>query len=108
MRTTKIACEVRDGLYGVEAELAAVLASAKAFEAQLVKARADVGLKGNYGDAAIARVRDVVASLEAAKEDMISGHSELHTILQNLAIPGVAISPKILSEGCADEGLRAA
>ena len=52
------------------------------------------------GDAAIARAQDYVNTLEAAQADLKQTHEELYILLQGLAIPNVAISPKPIVDGC--------
>jgi hypothetical protein len=86
----------------------AALADARRTLERLQSAKAELGMTGSLGNAAIARMRDSVAALEDAREAMIESHQECYTILKSTNIRGVASSPTVFPEGSAQEQNRAA
>ena len=106
MQRIQVAREVRDALHATEASLEATLATSRETLARMISAKTELGLTGTMGDAAIARVRETVATLEQAYAALAEGHGEAYRILKATNIRGVAESPtRLLS---ADEDTRAA
>jgi len=93
MLRTIVARQVRDELHGAEASLETALTDARATLERLIAAKTELGLTGTMGDAAIARMRDSVATLEQAQELMIESHRESYTVLKAANIRGVANFP---------------
>jgi hypothetical protein len=82
MLRTIVARQVRDELHGAEASLETALTDARATLERLIAAKTELGLTGTMGDAAIARMRDSVATLEQAQELMVESHRESYTVLK--------------------------
>lgn len=108
MLRTMVARQVRDELHGAEASMEQALTDARATLDRLVSAKTELGLTGTLGDAAIARMQDSVAALEAARESMIESHQESYAVLKLTNIRGVAASPTIFTAGSLAETRRVA
>ena len=109
MLRTMVARQVRDELHGAEASMEKALADARSTLERLVAAKAELGLTGTMGDAAIARMRESVAALETAREAMIVSHHESYAVLKLTNIRGVATSPTLFgTEGSIIDEIRAA
>lgn len=93
MKRTEVAREVRDELHATEAAMEAMIVQAEATLARLRSAKAELGLTGTMGDAAIARMGDTVAALHGARESLIESHQESYAVLQATNIRGVASVP---------------
>ena len=106
MTRTQVAREVADALHDTEASLEATLASARQTLERMVAAKAEVGLTGTVGDAALASMAASVAALEAAQAAMFDGHREAHRIMKLVDIRGVAST--VIPGLSADEDTRAA
>lgn len=84
MKRTQVARECADALHATEASLEATLASSRQTLERLLAARAEIGLTGTVGDAGIARLQEVVATLEQAQSVLIEGHQEAYRVMQSL------------------------
>lgn len=91
MKRTMVAREVRDQLHGAEASMETALTDARRTLERLVAARAELGLTGTLGDAAIARMQESVASLAEAQALMIESHMDSYAVLKAVDIRGVAV-----------------
>lgn len=80
MKKIVVAREVADSLHATEASLEAALVSARRTLERMTAAKAELGLTGTMGDAALARVRESIAAMEHAGELMMEGHREAYRI----------------------------
>ena len=108
MMRTMVARQVRDELHAAEASMDQAVAAARATLDRLISAKVELGLTGTMGDAAIARMRDSVATLEQARLLMNESHEESYAVLKATNIRGVAANPTNWLEAIADEHNRAA
>lgn len=106
-RKAEVIREVTDELHAVEAAYSAALAELKKAEERIVRARAELGLNGTFGQAAVARIRDSVAAAEDAQASLIDCHRECYTVYKSLNIRGVAVSPTY-EKVTQDDDVRAA
>lgn len=88
MKRIQIAREVRDELHATEAAMDALLAQTEATLARMLAAKAELGLTGTVGDAAIARMRDTVADLQGARETLVESHQEVYAVYGMLNFKG--------------------
>ena len=88
MKRTLVAREIADSLHATEASLEATLASSRATLERMLAAKAELGLTGTVGDAALARVRESVAAMEQARALMIDGHEEAYAVMKAIDIRG--------------------
>jgi hypothetical protein len=95
MNRTQVAREVADSLHATEASLEATLESARQTLERMIVAKAELGLTGTMGDAAIARVRDALTTLEDAYICISEGHQEAYTVLKATNIRGTAAWPTV-------------
>jgi hypothetical protein len=90
MKRTQVAREVRDALHTTEASLDATIASTRAAIERMLAAKAEMGLTGTIGDAALARMQESLAAMEEARASMIDGHQEIYAIMKALDLRTVA------------------
>ncbi len=62
------------------------LVGATSVVAELLRARKELGLAANVGDAAIAKATAAIAALSEARTAMVAGHAELAEIQQRVGI----------------------
>ena len=90
MKRTQVAREVRDALHTTEAALDASIESTRATIERLLAAKAEMGLTGTIGDAALACMRQSLAAMEESRAAMIDGHQEIYTVMKALDLRTVA------------------
>ncbi len=103
MKRTEAARETSEALKSTEAAIAAALESAEQTLARLISAKAELGLTGTVGDAAIARMRDVVAALQDAETTAFDSHAEAAVALKSVDLRARAgiTCPEFIIKGSA-------
>lgn len=90
MKKIEVVRDVATTLHGAEQAVGAAVIEAKKGLQRLKAAKAELGLTGTLGDAAIARWAESVATLEAALDEMMESHGESYRIMQMLNLRSVA------------------
>lgn len=96
MKRTQVVREVADELHKAEAVIESAVAESEAALQRLISARKELGLTGTLGDAAIARVRESLASMREARTSFYEGHEEVYRIYQMLDMKDVTIASTVL------------
>jgi class 3 adenylate cyclase len=107
MKRTQVARHTAEVLHTAEESLEATLVHSRKALERLVAAKAELGLTGTVGDAAIAGWADAVAALETAQIAMVDAHKEAYKVVKDVDIRGVAstVWPTL---GSVKEDIRAA
>jgi len=90
MKKVQVIRETGDVLHEAEAAVEATLASAKLAVERLIRAKAELGLNGTVGDAAIAGFVDAVALLEEARTSMYEGLRDAQEVAKLLDLRSYA------------------
>lgn len=96
MKKARVAREVADDLHEAEAAIEAALAQGEAALQRLLLARKELGLTGTLGDAAIARVREALATFSEGRATFHEGHREAYRIYEMLNLKEAAVVATIL------------
>jgi flagellin-like hook-associated protein FlgL len=81
-----VAKRVATKLRGAEHSIDAALVEASEMVAELLRARKELGLAANVGDAALAKITAAVTALSEARTSMVAAHSELAEVQLRLGI----------------------
>ena len=73
-------------LRSAEHSIDAALVEASELVAEMIRARKEMGLAANVGDAAIAKMTAAMSFLSEARTTMVAGHAELAEIQSRLGI----------------------
>lgn len=105
--TTKIEVsrEVRDQLWALEKNLDAVTIEIQAYVARLEQAKTELGLNGTFGDAALSKSKETLATVEQARAQLGEHHKEIFAVSRALGVPSIMFGPK-LSEASQSEDTR--
>lgn len=108
MSRTRIALRVRSQLGAAEQGLVSGLTEYQKMGPELKLALKDLGLNGTVGDAAVARLQEVVDALKVAEDRAIEAHAEIDALRTGLGFRHVAGLPKFREYLQQDEEVRAA
>jgi hypothetical protein len=81
-----VAKRVASKLRTAEHSVDAALVEASEMVAELLRARKELGLAANVGDAAVAKLTAAVTALSEARTSMVSAHAELAEVQLRLGI----------------------
>ena len=73
-------------LRGAEHSIDAALVEASEMVAELLRARKELGLAANVGDAAVAKITAAVSALSEARSSMVAAHAELAEVQLRIGI----------------------
>jgi hypothetical protein len=91
-----------------EEALVSSIAEYRKLRPTLEKALQDLGVTGTVGQAALARIDETIAGLEAVQAVAVEAHAEMETLRTGLGFRHVAGLPKWWLEAQAEEETRAA
>ena len=77
---------VTEKLRGAEHSVDAALVEASEMIAELLRARKELGLAANVGDAAVAKMTAAVAALSEARSSMVASHAELAKVQLRIGV----------------------
>jgi hypothetical protein len=81
-----VAKRVATKLRGAEHSIDAALVEASEMVAELLRARKELGLAANVGDAALAKMTAAVSALSEARTSMVAAHAELAEVQLRIGI----------------------
>ncbi len=81
-----VANRVAAKLRGAEHSIDAALVEATETVAELLRARRELGLAANVGDAAVAKMTAAVAALAEARSAMVGAHAELAEVQLRIGV----------------------
>lgn len=81
-----VAKRVATKLRGAEHSVDAALEEASEMIAELLRARKELGLAANVGDAAVSKMTAAVAALSEARSAMVAAHSELAEVQLRIGV----------------------
>lgn len=101
----RVATKLRSAEHSIDA----ALVEASELVAEMLRARKEMGLAANVGDAAIAKMTAAMSMLSEARTAMVAGHVELADVQSRLGLRtrmGQGVEDKVENEQPGVTGLR--
>lgn len=86
MEKVFVAKKVATKLYATEAALDAAMTEAAEMIAEMVKARAELGLSAVVGDQAQAKIVEAIAALGEARTAVVAAHADLDEVRRRIGV----------------------
>lgn len=93
-----VAKRIQSKLVGTEHSVDAALIEATELVAELLRARKELGLGANVGDAALVKMTAAVSALSEARTSMVAAHKELNEVQLRLGIRTRMTEDKVETE----------